>query len=502
LLVSEEHTLSKKLKRDKKVHQPQLVEVDPHLVKFNVTNPRKHRGTEFLRLRKSIEDVGVVQMPTVRVLSGGFYECIDGEGRIQAAQEARLKSIWVVSYGLMSDREALTMLQAANAVRSFGFLIECRGLANLHRQGETHASLANKFGVSKSQIQDMVSIGYFPEELHTLILDDITQSEEHANRWTHALLSQLLPLRQELLAKDLSYSRKHGLTLDDKYDYREVRLAIEKVLRGEIPDAPRMTLYVAQRRLELYQERFDQELQTHLKTELTQAKQAIEESYAQKLQGAQEETARLYDAQVKLLGQQLADLEKQYQEVVREVAKRPEIVAQREKDLQQKIRETERERLRLLELQQQAQKEASIVQQCLLEDMRHQLEVDKQAQQAAIEQDLAKAHADLEVYYAQKDQERQLQVENSISQVVAHSTEVLSATRQSILHLTSPGIVKGLIWLKESEVVSLLAQMRIVRETLERAEEIITHGEGVSQSIDGRLLDGYKNEPLTQDMGV
>src|SRR5262249_6000833 len=97
----------------------ELIEVDPCRIKFNPKNPRKHLGTEFLRLRKSIDEVGVVQAPTVRVLSGGFYESIDGEGRIQAAQEAHLKSMPVVSVGVIDDDEALIMLQAANTVRSF-----------------------------------------------------------------------------------------------------------------------------------------------------------------------------------------------------------------------------------------------------------------------------------------------------------------------------------------------------------------------------------------------
>jgi len=141
------------------------------------------------------------------------------------------------------------------------------------------------------------------------------------------------------------------------------------------------------------------------------------------------------------------------------------------------------------------------MQQRVQEDMRHQLEADKQAQRAAIEQNLTKTQADLEAYYAQRDHERQLQAEKSFHQIVAHGTELLGQTHQWLLHLISPGIVKGIEWLQEPEEMSLLAQMRMARETLERAEEVITHGESVPQSIEGRLLNGYKNEPFTQDMG-
>src|SRR5436305_13954563 len=196
--------------------QPQLIQIDPHLIKFNPANPRKHRGTELLKLRRSIEEVGVVQMPTIRKLPGEFYECIDGEGRVLIAQENHQKTIWGVSFGMLSNHEASTMLQAANTVRSFGFLAECLGLTRLHRQGDSIASLADRFCASKSLIRSMIGVGYFPDELHTLMLDDIAQSEEHASRWTQRLLFELLPLRQELAGIDPVHARMQGLPL---YDY-------------------------------------------------------------------------------------------------------------------------------------------------------------------------------------------------------------------------------------------------------------------------------------------
>lgn len=124
------------------MYQPQLIEVDPQRIKFNPKNPRKHQGPEYLRLKQSVKEVGVIQLPTLRVLPGGFYEAIDGEGRVRSAQEARRQTMWAISLGLVNDQDALTMLQASNTVRSFGFLAECRGLANLHRQGQSVETIA------------------------------------------------------------------------------------------------------------------------------------------------------------------------------------------------------------------------------------------------------------------------------------------------------------------------------------------------------------------------
>jgi ParB-like chromosome segregation protein Spo0J len=118
---------------------PQLIQVDPHMITFSPMNPRKHRENELHQLKKSLENVGMVQMPTVRV---------------RAAQAANLERIWVVSVGILSDHEAATMLLAANAVRIFGFLHECRGLANLHRQGDSTATLAARFTLPESLVGD------------------------------------------------------------------------------------------------------------------------------------------------------------------------------------------------------------------------------------------------------------------------------------------------------------------------------------------------------------
>src|SRR2546429_4523379 len=211
---------------------PQLVEVDPDLIKFNTANPRKHHGSEYFRLKKSVAEVGMVQMPTVRVLPGGFFECIDGEGRVKIAQEAHLPTIWAVSLGIVDSPEALTMLQAANAIRDFNYLAECKGLANLHQQGTTIPTLAEKFGVHQSLIAQMVAIGHFPDNLFTLIQEDMARSEEQASRWTQTLLHGILPLRQEqhgLNARQIEQGR--SVHLETLYDYTEVRLAVEKVMR-------------------------------------------------------------------------------------------------------------------------------------------------------------------------------------------------------------------------------------------------------------------------------
>src|SRR5689334_1645531 len=95
------------------------IQVDPQRIRFNPLNPRKHRGTEYVRLKESIEQIGIIQPPIVRVLPGNFFEVIDGEGRVSVAQELGFEAIWVISLGIVDDHDALVMLQASNTLRSF-----------------------------------------------------------------------------------------------------------------------------------------------------------------------------------------------------------------------------------------------------------------------------------------------------------------------------------------------------------------------------------------------
>ncbi len=338
-------------------------------------------------------------------------------------------------------------------------------------------------------MRGMVGVGYFPDELHALMLDDVARSEEHANRWTHILLFELLPLRQELPGTGPLHARVQELSL---YDYAEVRLAIEKVLRGDIADAEQMAKYAAQRRLELYQARFDKDLQKRLEEGIAQVKQSLQESYAQQVQGVQEQTARRYESQVHLLQQQLDDLNKRYQEIVKEVAKRPEIVVKREKELQQKLQETEEERKRLESLKFQVQEEVSITKLRLEEDVKRQLEEARREQRAAMDQNLAEERAEWEAYYAQKDQERQFQTKATAQQIVVNTTKKLAESQLSLLHLISPGILPNVIQLQEPEMMGLLAQVQAIRETLASTEEKLLHGNIVfSSEAERRSSDGY-----------
>jgi hypothetical protein len=474
---------------------PRLMQVDPFLIKFNVANPRTHRGMAWFRLKNSMEKVGMVQFPTVRDLYAEFVECLDGVGRVLVARENHEKRIWVVNLGKVHDSDALMMLQAANVVRTFGLLDECRGLANLHRQGETIRSLADKFSVEHTKTAKMVDIGYFPDDLLTPIRDDIAQSEDHAQRWTYSLFIELLPLRQKLPGKDPFNAWQHEQTLDDVYDYTEVRRALEKILHGDTSGtAHDMRDYVAQRRLELFQASFDQTLHTQVKAELEQAKQALEEDHAQDLERVKQETVKEYEERLQRLQTDYDDLDTSYQAAVRSVAKQSgqaEQIKQLQDALQRKKQEVEQKRQDVEAFQRKMEAEARVKERQLQEEMQRQIEEALIRQRAIGHESYAEMKAELESHYSRRERELELQTETTIHQIVADCARLLTETQLSVLNLISPDVFKGVTWLQHPEMMAFIAQIRTVRETLEQAEEQLLHGNVVFDT-ERRSYDGSR----------
>jgi hypothetical protein len=466
------------------VHQRHLIEVDPQRVKFNPQNPRKHRGTEYIRLKASILAIGVVQPPIVRVLPGGFYEVIDGEGRVSIAQEEQFDKIWVVSVGIIDEHKALVMLQASNTLRSFNFLAECKGLANLHRQGMAGADLAKQFGSSETRISNMIAVGYFPSQLLVQIEEDIARSEKQAEMWGYNLLERLLPLREVVPGQ----TAKHGgnwRSLDGVFNYDEVNEAIKRVVRGEITSGEQMRIYVVNRKYEIYQERFDQDLHRKLEEELTRTKQELDAAREQQIHDIEEKTQQQYEGRIAALQSQLDDLARRHAVVVKEVAKRPEIVEQREKELRQELQKTRDERQQLQDLRLELAEQARMAQAKLKEEARQLLQKELAEQEEKQKQALKKTEEDLKEFYARKDQERQIKAENTIRGLLSHGIKSLAEAQQVLDHIVSVSVLPGVRQLGGARQENLISAIRVLRESLDQAEQKLIYGDDI---VHGRMM--------------
>jgi hypothetical protein len=481
--------------------QHYLIQVDPQRIKFNPLNPRKHRGTEYVRLKESIEQIGIIQPPIVRVLPGNLFEVIDGEGRVSVGQELGLETIWVINVGIVDDQEALVLLQASNTLRSFNFLAECKGLASLHRQDMSIAQLAKKFGSSEGKIRMMVAIGYFPSQMLTSIEENIVTSEKQAEVWTPSLFMQVLLLR-ELLPGENSTGPVDSF--DDHYDYSEVGRAIEKVICGEITDKEQMHIYVVNRRYEIYQARFNQDLQKKLEEELAAAKQELDAAKMQEildleLKGEQRVSAvrEEYEDKVLLLQAQYDGLKKRHDKIVKDVAKIPETVEARERELNEELEKTQKERQALKNLRQQVQNEAEQARARILreeqkrqEETRQQFDLEVAARREAKERELAQLEGDLKKIYKHKEQELQLKAENTIEGLLSHAAKQLAEAQRTIDHIVSPGMIDGVRQLGGARHESLLWAIRSMREALDRAEKKLAYGDVIS--VEGGMVNGHK----------
>jgi ParB-like chromosome segregation protein Spo0J len=480
--------------------QHYLIQVDPRRIKFNPLNPRKHRGTEYVRLKESIERIGIIQPPIVRVLPHGWYEVIDGEGRVSVAQESGLETIRVISVGIVDDQEALVLLQASNTLRSFNFLAECKGLASLHRQGLNFEQLVKQFGSGEAKIRTMVAIGYFPTQLLARIEEHILL-EKQAEVWTPALLAQVLLLRELLPGKNSSGPVD---SFDNRYDYSEVSKAIEKVISGDITDKEQMHTYVVNRRYEIYQARFDQDLQRKLEEELAAAKQELDAAKDQQIfdlerRGEQQlSTLREeYENKVALLQAQYNRLQKRHNKVVNDAAKIPEALKEREREAEAALEKTQQERQELARLRQRLENEAEQARAKLLREERErqaavkqQFDLEMAARREAKEREFAQLEGELKEDFEQKKQEIQLKAENTIEGLLSHAKKQLAEAQRTIDHIVSPSMIDGVRELGGARLKSFLWAMQDMKEALERAERKLTYSDAMY--VEGERVNGRK----------
>lgn len=489
-----------------------LLSVDPYRIRFNPLNPRKHQGFELDRLRKSIQRYGILQPPIVRSLPGNLFEAVDGEGRTFIAIELGLKQIQVINIGSVGADEALLLLQVSNSVRNFNFLAECKGFANLHRQERSMKDLAEEFGYKEAKMQDMVHIGYLPDDIQTPIQEHMAVAEDHARVWTQSLLTSMLVLCE--LYPGQTFRHGNGwFSLDRMYDYTEVRIAVQQVISRKITTFEEMKTYVAQRRYEIFQARFDAVLEQKLQEELTLAREelAVAKQKGQaELEAVKDEeiltaTTQLreqYEGQILTLEAQVESLTKSRQKTMNAVAKQPEHIEQQEQKLREEIQETQIARKELNLLRQRVEEEARQIREKRESEerqdkqrweatKRQMLEADLFAQREKQEQRLRQAEQELEAMYVQKDQENQIKAENTIRGLLSHGIQHLAETQQIIDHIVSSAMLQPVRELGGAHHESLLWAIRSLSEALGQAEKKLVDGD-VSTYVEGGMVNGYQ----------
>ena len=150
-----------------------VAEVDVDTVRPNPYQPRtEFDETALAELAASIEQLGIIQPITVRVLGTGQFELISGERRLRAARRAGLKR--VPAYVREADTEAmLEMAIVENIQRENLNPIEVAlGYRRLMEEvGLTQEQVADKMGKSRTTVTNQLRLLKLPPRIQAAIRD-------------------------------------------------------------------------------------------------------------------------------------------------------------------------------------------------------------------------------------------------------------------------------------------------------------------------------------------
>ena len=124
-----------------------------------------------------------------------------------------------------------------------------------------------------------------------------------------------------------------------------------------------------------------------------------------------------------------------------------------------------------------------------MKEQREALQKDREEARRHQEEEQKQAKANLEAYYKDQDAKRKLKAETSYKQLVANVSERLSQSRQSVDHIMQQEMIRGMEWLSREEIGELLLQIRIVRSTLDEAEQAIQKQMGVVPSHEEAAIE-------------
>ena len=172
-------------------------DVDIALIQPNPKQPRTIFDEDALKeLSASIKEIGILQPPVVRRISGGRYELIMGERRLRAAKIAGLLKIPVIIRET-NDTELLREALVENIHRSNLNSLEEAAAYNqmLTDFGLTHDELASKLGKSRPVITNTLRLLNLPTSVQKRLAAGIL-SMGHAR----ALLGLSDPVEIERIA--------------------------------------------------------------------------------------------------------------------------------------------------------------------------------------------------------------------------------------------------------------------------------------------------------------
>jgi ParB family chromosome partitioning protein len=181
-------------------------EIDIHLISPNPKQPRTVFDEAALKeLMVSIKEIGILQPPVVREVSGGRYELIMGERRYRAAKAVGLKTIPVI-IRQTPDNELLREALIENIHRSqLNPLEEGAAYAQLLSDFNcTHEELATKLGRSRPHLSNTMRLLTLPQAVQKRVALGIISAGHARALLGLTVATEIEKLANRIVAENLS----------------------------------------------------------------------------------------------------------------------------------------------------------------------------------------------------------------------------------------------------------------------------------------------------------
>lgn len=216
----------------------------------NTFQPRiRFDDRNLAELAASIRSAGLMQPIVVRPAAGGKYELIAGERRWRAARMAGLKAIPAIVREA-DDRQSAELALIENVQRTDLNPIERAGAfrALMGKFSMTQAEVADRVGLDRSSVANMLRLLELPEDVRNMIADGVISAghgkmlvsvadPQRQRQLVERIVSEHLSVRQtEKAVRDLAQRASRAETDTDEGDANTDRDANIRDLESKLGD--------------------------------------------------------------------------------------------------------------------------------------------------------------------------------------------------------------------------------------------------------------------------
>ncbi len=190
----------------------------------NPYQPRRFFERESLEeLAVSIQEYGVLQPISVRLINGRSYELVAGERRLRASKIAGLLTIPALVVNITDQESAILAIIENIQRQNLNFLEEAEGLQNLiNDYSFTQEEVARRVGKNQSTVANKLRILKLPKSVQRVLIEN-NLTERHGRALLRLTQEEdMLAVLQRVIANGLTVAKTEELveTIYEKQNSR------------------------------------------------------------------------------------------------------------------------------------------------------------------------------------------------------------------------------------------------------------------------------------------